>query len=99
MSLKSESDELSSALLSYLTKPISEQTSRRNGLGVDVDRMSAGQVLQYEYRLKRELDRIKQRLCKHDGETYVSADWSYTHRCCSQCHKVLEDLRQVNTVK
>lgn len=93
MSYEKGFEELSNALLSYLTKPTSEQESRRSGLGVDVERMSNFEVYQYEYRLKRELDRIKQRLCKHDGETYISSDWSYTHRCCSSCHKVLEDLR------
>jgi hypothetical protein len=37
---------------------------------------------------------VKQYFCKHSGETYVDADWTYTKRKCSRCHKTLRDLRK-----
>lgn len=47
------------------------------------------------YRLRQFFRRdVKQYFCTHRGRTYVSADWTYTKRCCCRCHKTLRDLRK-----
>jgi len=51
-------------------------------------------VLPYQLR-KWYRAEVRPLFCSHKN-TYVAADWSYTLKKCSNCHKTLQDLRKDN---